>query len=150
MTTIAYRDGVLAADRLITQGDARFGYTRKVALSPAGHIGGAAGGLHDVESFLRWIDGGCEDDPPDVTSSDEPTGILVMPDGTINLWNGHSVLVPVRGPFVADGSGWKLAIGAMAAGASAIQAVEIASLYDTGTGGGIDSVTLPRRARKKG
>jgi hypothetical protein len=39
----------------------------------------------------------------------------------------------VIAPFVAAGSGVELALGAMAMGASAIEAVKIASRFDAGT-----------------
>jgi ATP-dependent protease HslVU (ClpYQ) peptidase subunit len=52
------------------------------------------------------------------------------------------VLVEVETEFIAIGSGGDLAMGAMGAGATARQAVEIAARFDCFTGGKIDEFRL--------
>ncbi len=45
-------------------------------------------------------------------------------------------------PFAAIGSGSGIALGAMAAGKTAAEAVEIAARFDSGTGNGVDVLEL--------
>lgn len=66
--------------------------------------------------------------------------IVVTPDGKCKHYQGttHPIALPVREPFRAWGSGRDFAMGAMAAGASAYEAVLIASQFCVTCGGGID------------
>lgn len=48
----------------------------------------------------------------------------------------------IEEPFYAFGSGMDIAIGALAMGANAIKAVEIASRYSSHCGNGIDTLTF--------
>lgn len=52
------------------------------------------------------------------------------------------VVVPIVDQFISFGTGSAYAMGAMAAGAHAVRAVEIASIYDAHTGGKINSVRI--------
>lgn len=134
MTTIAYRDGVMASDSLVTAGTLRCGSMRKITRNSVGWIGGGAGPMETIVRLLAWIDAGAEGEPPEMKEAD---AIIVSPDGVVHFWTGAGPLTPVQGSFFAVGSGERVAVGAMAAGADAIQAVRLAIEYDTGTGGDI-------------
>ena len=56
--------------------------------------------------------------------------------------NGKSSFTEIGHPFWADGSGGDIAKGAMAAGATAREAVEIACRFETGWGGRIQTLKL--------
>lgn len=138
MTTIAYRDGVLASDSLVSSGNTRAGEVRKIARH-GNLMGGISGPLDAAEKFLRWIESGCEGDCPQL--GDGSDAILIR--GRKTFYVGPSgTVVPFRAPFAATGSGENLAIGAMAMGASAIEAVKVAIRFDEGSGGRIASLTL--------
>lgn len=82
---------------------------------------------------------------PVPTTPDAPRATLVLfPGGDQIIRFNHDGPSEMRAPFYADGSGWEIALGAMAAGATAEEAVHIASRYDTKTGG---SVTTLRNGR---
>lgn len=142
MTTIAYRDGVLAADRLITSGTLRCGEMRKIATNEAGWLCGCAGPITASAIVLAWIEAGAEGEPPEAKEAD---AIIVSPDGAVHFWTGYGPLTRAHGDFFAVGSGERIAVGAMAAGASAIDAVRIAIAHDTATGGPVDYLTLGSR-----
>lgn len=136
MTTIAYRDGVLAADTLNTSGTYRDGYVTKI-VKKGRILAGASGCGIMTRRFLDWVRAGMPGDAPAmVNGEDKAYGHIFMPDGTrLTLWpNGWAT---DRQAFWADGSGWEFAKGAMAMGASAEQAIGIAVQHDTKSGGEI-------------
>jgi len=113
---------------------------RKITRSPSGCIGGAAGDIVFVNQFCQWIEAGAAGEPP--SFEEDMAGLLVDPDGRVFWWNGKSVLTEMHAPFHAEGMGRRFAIGAMAMGADAHRAVEVAAQYDMWTGGGIDVLRL--------
>lgn len=136
MTTIAYRDGALAADTLINSGSGgRAGFTCKIARGPKGTLGGSAGRLEDAALFRTWVERDCTGDQP--SFSDGFDAILVRPDGWLCYVGEKGRIVPFKAEFAAVGSGEQYAMGAMAAGASAEEAVRAAIQFDTGSGGEI-------------
>lgn len=140
MTVIAYRDGVLAADTLVTESGRLYGFAQKIVRSRAGHIGGAGGPAEAGVKFMAWIEAGCVDAPPE--HKDPADGIVIYPDGRTMHWDGGPVLLAAEAPFFALGCGAPIALGAMAAGADARRAVEIAIRYDCYCGGEITVLTL--------
>jgi hypothetical protein len=75
-------------------------------------------------------------------------GLVVYPTGRVFYWDGSPTFVEMHGPFFAAGSGQDFALGAMAAGADARRAVEIAIQFDTQSGGRVDIRRLPRKVGK--
>ncbi len=143
MTTIAYHRGIIASDSQVTVesegGGARNFATRKlfpatvdikgaktdVILATAGE---SAPGSLFVEA---WGSGKTLTECRELfTYSEADFSILVVsPEGLFEV-DKWCVLEPVYEPFYAIGSGAKLAMGAMEAGASAQKAVEIACRRD--------------------
>lgn len=136
MTTIAFKNGVLAADTLVSGNGVRVGYVTKIRkIGPV--LAAAAGTMSFVQAFLDWFSSGTDDEPPE--TSGESEGLLFY-DGRVLTWNdGWDLLVA---PFFAIGSGKYQALGAMAAGASAEDAVCAAILTDCYSGGSIDILTV--------
>lgn len=135
MTTIAYRDGIMAADTLITSNGMVDGYHQKIARNAVGDLAGASGNSAKCCAFLAWFSGGEKHEPPEW---DEETGngLIVRCDGAVELYMQHG-RSDLRADFYAIGSGYQIAIGAMAAGASAKEAVAAAIKIDTCSGGEI-------------
>jgi len=138
MTTIAYRDGVLAADTLL---NAIAGHDRVTKLKRRGNaVYGVAGVLVDCEALADWYFGPRNAPPKYFLIGDErPSAqiIVIHDDGKVysSGWGGHAVEVT---SYVAIGSGSEYAVGAMYMGADAIHAVQAAMRHDTDTGGEID------------
>lgn len=93
---------------------------------------GCAGNVPDIIRFRQYL----KDNEPFEVKGD--IDALVVRDGQV-YWYDHS-LVPVPcGTPAAAGSGAAFAMGAMLAGASAKQAVEIATRLDECSGGKVQT-----------
>lgn len=102
------------------------------------HLFGAAGSTAATKKMRDWFLG-----PDDVKQPEADCHmIIVPPEGPVILLN-HEGQNRITGPFFAIGSGADVAMGAMAAGASADEAVAIAIQLDTFSGG---EITILRRA----
>jgi 20S proteasome alpha/beta subunit len=140
MTVIAYRDGALASDSLCTCADVRASSTVKIARCPDGSLCGASGYSGDAAAFIRWcVAGRPEDAKPKLTSL---CALVISPSGEILMFEESLNWAVLDAPYYATGSGHALAIGAMAHGASAVEAVAIAIKHHTGCGGAIRVLRL--------
>jgi ATP-dependent protease HslVU (ClpYQ) peptidase subunit len=139
VTTIVYRDGVLAADTRVSFSDwIKPERLCKIERLPGGRLFAAAGDHAIWGKLLRWFR-----DPhgerPEIPDCD---ALVVLPDGTVEYYCGAGFRL-IQGPFVAIGSGSPVALGALYAGADAEQAVRIAMRVDPYTGGEVDVARLP-------
>lgn len=126
MTTIAYKDGVLVADTQVTEGNWTLGTVVKVRR--IGRVlAGYAGGLSAGQRFLEWVAEGLAGDCPMEEGNE---GFVIEPDGRITVWNSEYGIAMGHGKYYSCGSGRPFAVGAMAAGASAQEAVLIAATHD--------------------
>ena len=144
MTTVAWKDGVLAADKKASDGDTGHRVTK--LLRTKSHAIAFAGNFVVGRLFVKWYPCKRGDCP-----LDEDTEALVMDLGTGECFewgcDGFPILIEDR--FTAIGTGAAFAIGAMAMGGTAIEAVEIASEWDNNSGLGINFARSRRnRARK--
>lgn len=152
MTVIAFRDGLMSADSLMSSGGTRAGWVRKVAKGKGGHLGGVAGEAGAGLKFLQWVEKGAKGKMP----GGDISAIFVKPDGSVFLIDKTAILIPSDAPFYATGTGGDLALGVMAAGAEADEAVLAAIKFDVHCGGAVTSVRLdpvgakPVKAKKKG
>lgn len=139
MTTIAYKDGQICGDGLAWENDVTCGVMQKVGPFADGSLWGFAGRIHYLNRIKEWVAWPLwVGDPPDLIDS---TFVVVLPNGRVRQWEANG-WCDVDAPFHAWGTGRQLALGAMAAGASAVQAVEIAADMDAYTGGPILAFTL--------
>ena len=132
MTTIAYRDGILAADTSIWDRGTYAGCVEKICRAPNGFMGGMAGCLGDTATFLAWLKAGAEGDPP-ASKDEDSEGLLISPDGTLEWIGCKDRRVVVDNPYFATGSGFRVAMGALHAGATAEKAIEVACDLDCTT-----------------
>jgi hypothetical protein len=150
MTGIAYRDGVMAADSACYAGDIYQGDVTKIARSRYGALAGAAGDTVLCDEFRRLFaasttDIDWQDWRPTIVGNARFGAIVVLPNGEIRQLD-ESGWHPVNAPFYTEGSGSTLMIGAMAAGASAEEAVAIAIRYDAHCGGDVQVERLATQA----
>jgi|TARA_R100001530_G_C4196269_1_gene123520 ATP-dependent protease HslVU (ClpYQ) peptidase subunit len=142
MTTIAYRDGIIASDSQETYGDGRIGYCKKLyRLKDV--ILATSGDSYTGLIFVDWYERGARlEDAPDLShvQSDEDFECLVIEDlDNIYTINRFFQKYPIEMPdgFCAIGWGSPYAIASMEMGADARKAVQVASKYDCYTGGKI-------------
>lgn len=148
MTVIAYRDGVLAGDTLISGGSSgtRYGQFTKI-VKHHGHLmgfAGAAAAMTKLRSILLAVPADKFGPDMDLDFDGDVGCLLVTPDGTAYFYEGESTpgFFTVTAPFFALGSGEQIALGAMAAGASAPEAVRIAIDLSSGCGGQTQVIRL--------
>lgn len=142
MTTIAYRDGVLAADTATYLNDSSVrvpGRSSKVRKLPDGSLYSGAGVVSQIEALGRWLASGSSLEQP---RFDDVTALHVRADGTVRIYDGCAEREIIDAPFYAVGTGAAAAIGAMMAGATATEAIRIAMAIDPYTAGEIDVVSL--------
>lgn len=137
MTTICWDGKTLAAD---SQTTLFRGPYRKIHRCGS-VLFGSSGDMQWNEAVRLWLCGG---EKPTL-KGDLFHGIIIR-DGRASIVNEHLIEMPVDRPFMAVGTGRDFAMAAMHLGKSAVEAVAIAMLFDSDTGGEITMLELTCRA----
>jgi hypothetical protein len=135
MTAIAYRDGIIAADSGYFAGEfaGPFLNDKIVHIRQRRSYVAETGRCSDSEMFRHWLRNGADPENKPARIEDfhamevDHTGRLMLWDERLHPYSPGVV------PFYAVGCGYEIAVGAMAAGASAREAVEICCKYNPGT-----------------
>lgn len=141
MTTIAFRHGSLSADTLISYNTFTNGSREKLAIKGP-FIVALAGQTWLRKPLEAWVEAGCpEDKVPEelLENGDKFEALILDAEGTCFRYE-CGYLLPIAADYTAIGSGHQLALGAMAHGATAEEAVAAAALHDKNTGGNIQSL----------
>ena len=145
MTTIAFRDGVMAADTSVMAGYSQFDSgVPKIAKMADGRLAGAAGSAGFSGAWIRWcLTGALDDDRPVPQKDDTGTdrGIIVNLDRSISVFESEGWFV-IRPRYYAMGSGKDHAFGTMFAGADAETAVRAAIEHDASSRYGVTVLRL--------
>lgn len=137
MTTIAYKNGELAFDSIVTEGEQTVGHMRK-AICTDRFLAAAAGDSDAVQAFLHWVAKDFDAQyKPKLTKSEDFTGWTIDAHGRLTEYSWKMTKLRYTALCYSIGSGSQYAIGAMYAGADAFKAVEIAADHDQSTGGEI-------------
>lgn len=145
MSTVAYRDGVLAADSKAYGGSGQNspGEKRKIHRLKDGTVVGVTSAVLGMgERFAAWLDAG--GDPTAWTGGDpDLRAIIVRPGGEMFLADdGLFFSGPIQCKQYAIGSGAAYALGAMSMGATAVQAVHVAIAHDYHSGGRVRALSV--------
>jgi len=141
MTTIVYSAGVLASDTLLTSGSTKLPeIARKVFRLRDGRLFASSGQNEDGLLVLDALKNG---KPPPRTKG--VLAILVHPNGRLEYYEGKRWSRIHGADFIAIGQGAAYALGALACGATATEAVRVGMRFDTHTGGRVQSVRLKKR-----
>jgi hypothetical protein len=144
MTVIACRDGLMAADSLeTTDRGLALEYVRKIHRSNSGCIYGVAGYATDAVIFGQWVDDGMVG-TPERHNPDSFAALLLKPSGELLIAEGRGPMRGIRSQYYAIGVGRELAVGAMAMGATADEAVLVATQHSVWCGGPVHFERLPR------
>lgn len=93
-------------------------------------------------AMRNWVKQGMKPEEFPKAEPDIEAGFWVITkDGVLTFENSPHPIV-LEDKYMAEGSGRDFAMGAMAMGANAIKAVEVASKFDIYCGGGVDWLTL--------
>jgi ATP-dependent protease HslVU (ClpYQ) peptidase subunit len=144
MTTIVYRDGVLAADSRLTQGGTIVhDKQRKIRRLADGSIIAGAGALAKVQRWERWIARGRKGKKPEGSFD-----AILLTSEKLLAWEDKGDPVELdRQQFYAWGSGSLAALGALHHGATAEEAVQCAIKVDCGSGGKVIRAKPKKRRR---
>lgn len=125
MSVVVFRDGVMASDSGQWMGSIRSGTMRKVAKSASGFLYGACGYAPAIYNFFAWVDGGERGDAPKpVLMNGEDSFYAMWFRADTGLWMMDGVGgFPLTAPYFALGPSKGVALGALWAGASAVEAV---------------------------
>lgn len=152
MTTIAYRNGMIAGDTLFSGGGIHDCTVVKVARNERGDLAGASGEAVYCHQFLEWFTGGEKFDAPEVPEGGTAFIVRANDQGRVECWEKPGFFT-VMAPYYAIGSGRELAYGAMAFGAEAHQAVSCAAKHCVHTGGDVVAISheeqQPQRKRSR-
>ncbi|ARQ95376.1 hypothetical protein [Bradyrhizobium phage BDU-MI-1] len=148
MTTLAYRDGVLAADTQMTSSCIVGRNAVKIVRRDDGALAGGSGDFAWVQAFHRWFLDGEQGDPPAI--DEDSIGLIIKKGQPFEAFETNGT-VESRGPYISFGSGKHFALGAMFAGASAEEAVRAGMHFDPYSGGRVMSVShdLKRKRKRK-
>lgn len=148
MTTVAYKDGLMACDSCWTLGDHQVTSLTKIYRLQSGALLGQAGDndAREMENFLAKVKTpkGLPLRKELLDLRVEFEGLLVLPTKHIFrvscredplAYNDEVGFTPISRKYAACGSGTEFAIGAMAAGKTAREAVMIAAEHDINTRG---------------
>ncbi len=139
MTTIAAdaRTGIMVCDSR-TQIDGTWWSSTKVVRIGDCLVGGA-GDSGAIRRFYKWFQAGKKTPLPKIP--DNFCALTLCATG-LEYWSSTLIPEPIERGYHAIGSGGNAALGAMMAGADCEQAVKIACLIDTHTGGDVISHSL--------
>lgn len=154
MTTCAYDGTTLAVDRASWKNNYVWNRTTKLFLLPKlsseccrrldlTEIAWAAcGEAADVPLILKWMLRGGELPKPIIKEETVSRGLLLDTfSGEIYRLTSLLTLETILSVPTADGGGFELALGAMLAGADAVQAIRITASRSGWAAGGINSYT---------
>ncbi len=157
MTTIAYKNGVLAADSRVTDKGDIIASMEKVIRLPSGALYAEAGDDDDRDLVRLLAKVRTFNQLPSrrklLNLQLDCLALLVLPNGELyriqidrpdgkETLDWEAAITPVPSGVSAVGTGKEYALGAMAAGKSAVQAVAIACKFDSRSGLPVRSMPL--------
>lgn len=147
MTTIAYRDGVMAADSGSWTGGTVHRWASKLAVGPDGTLYGACGDAAECNAYLKWVNGGCcgESPKPRHLADRASFTVLIAPRGApirLLVASGEEIF---DAPYMAIGGGSDAAMGALFVGASAQHAIQAAIEHTDYAHGDVNIVCHPTK-----
>lgn len=142
MTVLVWDGKSLAADRMFANHN--LGIRAGTKIWRHGDIlMGGSGVAKDMSALRDWVMGGMEPEKfPAVSSEITPAFWVINRNGTVACFEDGPRPIILEVKQFAEGSGRDFAYGALAMGADARRAVEIACEHDRGCGGGIDVLTF--------
>lgn len=143
MTVIAWDGFTLAADKRMTQGGGISRPLTKIIRAPGGALIGITGGLDVALEMRHWYLAGAEPSAfPAKAREDVSTLIVVLPSKEIWTWASGPFGARIEAERAAFGSGRDYAEAAMYLGRSAKEAVEVACVFQSDCGNGVDVLEL--------
>jgi len=147
MTTIAWDGTTLAADKRAVNGSIIFTTTKIKRIN--GQLVAGAGQMATILEVFDWLErGGYVDEFPSVQRDDDTWSpiLVITKDKRVLKYEQTPYPIEYEDKTFAMGSGRELALCAMYCGKSAKEAVEIASIFDSCTGNGVDTLKFKSKS----
>lgn len=140
MTTVAYRDGLMATDSQATLNNTTIlpGESKKVWRLADGSIAAGAGNAFTIAGILSQAKAATEIKTDSYISS----VLSVDASGTVRVHENGATIEVRNAPFFAIGSGAPAAIAAMHCGATAEEAVQAAIKVDVFSSGAVQTIRV--------
>lgn len=155
MTVLAWDGNSLAADKQATEGGLRHLTTKIKRVEKGrfkGYLIGGSGATSQANMMMGWFESGAEPDRfPQYQDTDDLSAqlLVITPKREILRFDFNPIPIVFNDDMYALGNGRDVALGAMAMGARAAEAVEIASRLCTGCGMGVDVLDLEASKKTK-
>lgn len=152
MTVVAWDGTAIAADRQATYGGGTATSVTKLYRLDNGEVVSWCGEMQNCLGAHNWYCAGA--DPSEWVNyrlnEENSISLIVLSEDGLYVFDNGPYPRKIEDLFAAFGSGHEFAMGALAMGATAKEAVEIASRFDTGCGLGVDVMRFekPKRATK--
>lgn len=143
MTTICFDGSVLAADKRSCGGNGTMTVTKIRRIN--GSLVGCAGNSAIANEVMAWFERGAvpADFPPAQRDENDSVGMLVVEkSGAVYKFERSPYPIRLEESCVAIGSGGDYARAAMALGKTAAEAIDVAAMFDPGTGNGVDTLAF--------
>jgi len=139
MSVVAWDGKAVAADKQATCSSMRFTVTKLRRLG-TGEVLAWTGDLDSGVLLAQWFEDGADPAkwPKCQEDKDQWVRLLVFSSAGARFYERQPVAVAIEDRFMAWGSGRDYAVGALACGKTAREAVEIAARFSTECGMGVD------------
>jgi hypothetical protein len=138
MSVIAWDGKILAADRQGTNSGS-ICTMEKIKKLDTGQIVAWCGRQSYGLVFLEWyLSGADKEKYPEVQHTEDWTCFVIADKNGVRFYEQDYIPIPILDEFTAFGAGRDFAIGAMAMGATAIKAVQVANQFCDSCGVGVD------------
>lgn len=146
MTTAAFDGKQFAVDSQWTHGDTPIyrSKLRRITFRGERAVAAGAGLVEHWTPVIEWIASECKGEPPEIAEKNNFSILIVTKSRGVFYMDESLFVFELGQTRWAIGTGSDYALGAMAAGKTAAEAVEVASALDINTGGNIDSVMVAR------
>lgn len=146
MTVVAWDGKTIVADRQVTNSDlAR--PTSKLRRLSSGEVISGTGNSQVCIMLMDWYEAGAKkEDWPAVQQTEDLAVLVVASAEGLKFYDRFPVALSVETEFYAFGAGRDYAMGAMAHGASALEAVQITNRLCVSCGHGADVMELRSEA----
>lgn len=145
MTTLAYKDGVLAADTQLSDSNVLY-RVQKIDKLEDGSLIGGCGQWDRCHAYIQWLKAGGLGEPPKLKGA---TLMRITPDGVVWFNDGNGFYPILNKTNVAIGSGGSAAMSLMEAGMSAVDAVKNVSSLDPNTSSPVQMFSLDTPVKKR-
>ena len=138
MTTVVYRDGIVAADqRGMSNGWIMPSREEKIMRLDDGRVLSGCGSTAGIAVLMAWVLGDRTTPQPK-----DDCAVILFDGGAPEVFELGGSYREGEARFYAWGSGMPTALGALYAGASAVEAIECAAKVDPNTGGDVQFMAV--------